>query len=197
MDTKTRSSPPDIFTSIDLEMNQPSKKIIEIGACVFKLSTGEILDKFTVFVNPKEQLSEFITKLTSIQQNDVDNGVSISEAYQLFRSFHDKHSSFCNLVQWGHGDSQLLYKQIKDENPDFNNWGHGRRDIDVKTIYVASRLAFGKNLSGGLAKAMTKFGIKFEGKKHRAVDDSVNTARIMIELLKRIREKQIVRATND
>jgi len=71
------NKPIEIFTSLDLEMAQPSKKIIQIGAVVGNIVTGEILEKLSIIVNPKEQLTEFIINLTGITQEDVNNGVTL------------------------------------------------------------------------------------------------------------------------
>jgi inhibitor of KinA sporulation pathway (predicted exonuclease) len=53
----------------------------------------------------------------------------------------------------------------------------------VKTLYVAWRMAQGKDISGGLAKAMTKLGLSFRERKHDALDDSLNTFRMYRALL--------------
>ena len=74
--------PIEIFTALDLEMNQPSKKIIQIGACVGNISTGQIFEKLSVFVNPQERISSYITNLTKITQEDVDCGFTLEEAYR-------------------------------------------------------------------------------------------------------------------
>ena len=55
---------PTIFTSLDLELNQPSGKIIQIGAAVGHLMTGEIIEKFSCFIKIDEALDERIIKLT-------------------------------------------------------------------------------------------------------------------------------------
>lgn len=161
------------FMCIDLEMSQPSKKIIQLGACVIDIRTGLIIDKLNVFINPNEQLSQYIKDLTKISQEQVDNGVTLENAYTQLKSMHLKHNCFRNLVQWGHGDSELLKSQLALDGETFVG---GRRSIDVKTLYQAWRTSQNKPLQGGLANSMTKLGLKFEGQKHSAIDDAVNTA---------------------
>lgn len=178
---------PNIFTVIDLEMAQPSRKIIQIGACVGDIETGEILDRLSVFVNPNETLSAFIINLTKIKQEDVDSGVSLLEAYNRLKEMHLKHGSFTNSVCWGGGDAQDLRNQLILENPSFNDWCFGRRWIDVKTIYIACRLANDKPITGGLSKAMSKFKLQFQGQAHNAMWDSVNTFYIYTTLLKQFK----------
>ena len=69
--------PLEIFTSLDLEMNQPSRKIISIGVVVGNIRTGNILEKLNVFVNPREKLITRIKDLTKITQEDVDSGYTL------------------------------------------------------------------------------------------------------------------------
>ena len=188
-DEKRIIKPITVFTSLDLEMAQPSKKIIQIGACVGDISTGEILEKLSVFINPHEQLSQEIIKLTGIKQEDVDNGVSLEEGYELLRDMHERHESFINPIAWGGGDSVELLAQLQKENPNFQGWCFGRRWIDVKTLFVSWRFANGRPIQGGLAKSMLKVGLAFSGRKHNATDDSINTFRVyvkMLELFKKI-----------
>ena len=98
--------PIEIFTSLDLEMNnKEGKKIIQIGAVVGNITTGEILETLSIIVNPKEQLTDFIIGLTGITQNDVDNGVTLEEAYLKLKEMHLRHKSFINCITWGGGDS--------------------------------------------------------------------------------------------
>lgn len=180
--------------ALDLEMNQPSGKIIQIGACVGDLEAGTILATFSVFVNPYEQLAERITDLTGITQKQVDHGVSLLDAYLLLKQFHAQHGCFMNPVEWNGGDSILLKKQLKDEYPDFENfydWCFGRRYLDAKTLYQSYRVINGKPAAGGLARAMTKFGLAFKGAKHDARDDAVNTFRIFHKLVQYFKEETV------
>jgi DNA polymerase III alpha subunit (gram-positive type) len=182
--------PNKIFTSLDLELNQNpnGEKIIQVGAVVGDISTGEILERLSVFINPNETLEPFIIKLTKITQEQVDNGVTLEEAYNQLKSMHKRHKSFVNFIQWGHGDSQALLKQLKKENQNFEGWCGGRRDIDVKTLYVSWRLANESFPTGGLSRAMSNVKLQFKGQAHNALWDSENTFnmfRRMLELYKK------------
>jgi inhibitor of KinA sporulation pathway (predicted exonuclease) len=175
--------PIEIFTSLDLEMNQPSKKIIQIGASVGNIKTGQIFDKLSVFVNPHEHIAPFITELTKITQDDVNHGLELEEAYRKLQKMHENYSSFVNPITWGGGDSKELLDQLKQENPHFEGWCFGRRWLDTKTLFVSWRFANGQPIQGGLARSMTKVGLKFEGQKHNAMDDAINTFRMYIAML--------------
>lgn len=193
-------NPIEVFTSIDLEMNQPSKKIIQIGACVGNITTGKILDKLSIFVNPNESLNPEIIKLTGITQDDVDGGTTLLNAYEALKRFHKEHNSFINPITWGGGDSNELRDQLLSENPDVNlEWCFGRRWIDTKTLFVSHRFANRQPIQGGLAKSMLKVGLRFQGRKHNATDDSVNTFHMyskMLELIKRPEGTEIKATTN-
>lgn len=171
-----------IFTALDLELNQPSGRIIQIGAVVGNINTGEVLDKISIFVNPQEQLSEFIIGLTKIKQPMVDAGLSLPEAYLQLQAFHKKNGSFYNPITWGGGDTIELKAELQ-QSPNPPEWCFGRRWIDAKTLYVSWRLSNGKPPVGGLAKAMRNLGLQFKGCAHRADDDAENTFRIYAALL--------------
>lgn len=175
----------DIFTSLDLEMNQPSGKIIQIGAVVGNIRTGEILDRFSMHVNCNEILNPEIIKLTGITQKQVNSGVDLLEAFRQLRELHLKHGSFINPITWGGGDAQEIKLQLEYEfvKEAIGSWPFGRRWIDVKTFFVGYRIANEEEIQGGLARAMTKVGLKFEGRKHDAQDDAENTFRMYIRML--------------
>lgn len=164
-------------------MAQPSKKIIQIGACTGNIVTGEIFEKLSVFINPHEQLTQKIIDLTHITQEDVDGGVTLEEGYRKLQAMHEKHKGFVNPLTWGGGDSIELLTQLQKENTAFQGWCFGRRWIDTKTLFVSWRIANGQQIQGGLAKSMVKLGLKFEGKKHNGLDDAVNTFLMYSKLL--------------
>ena len=193
-DQSNKPRPIEIFTSLDLELNQPSKKIIQIGACIGNISTGQILEKFSVFVNPGEKISPFITDLTKITQEDANNGLTLEEAYRKLQKMHDNYGSFVNPITWGGGDSQELLEQLKQENPHFEGWCFGRRWIDTKTLFVSWRFANRQPIQGGLARSMTKVGLNFQGQKHNALDDAVNTFRMYCVMLNKLKNLSAVQS---
>lgn len=68
------------FVALDLEttgLDSEKDKIIEVGAVKFR---GDVeLGRFSSLVNPGRRLSEFITSLTGITQNDVDSAPNWGE----------------------------------------------------------------------------------------------------------------------
>lgn len=181
-----------VFTALDLELNQASTgaKIIQIGAVVGNLETGQVLDKLSLFIDPKETLEPYIIQLTKIKQSDVDGAHTLIEAYNKLCVFHAKHGSFVNLVQWGQGDALALKEQLTLENPNIDiKWPFGRRDIDVKTIYSGWRLANSLPPTGGLSRAAAQLNIKFKGQAHNALSDAENTWYVFCEILKKFKNE--------
>lgn len=171
----------DIFTSVDLEFNQPSQKIIQIGYCIYNIRTEEILLSKSIYVNPREEISEYINNLTGITQNDVENGVDLGVAYKELKEDHLKYGSFINCVTWGGGDAKMLEQQLDIKE---GEGAFGRRWIDIKTIWINIRLAKGENIQGGLANTLKKNKIKPQGQHHNAQFDALHTALLHCKLLK-------------
>ena len=165
---------PTIFTAIDLELNQPSNKIIQIGAAVGDITTGKIISTFSQYINPNEPINPVITELTKITDEIARAGTDLLSAYMNLVRLHLESGAFINPITWGGGDSEFIKKQLTQLNQNFE-WCFGRRWIDVKTIVSAVKLANKRNVQGGLARSMASMGIAFAGTKHNAKDDAVNT----------------------
>lgn len=180
-----------IFTFVDLEMNQPSGKIIQIGAVVGNIESQVVLAELDIKVNPQEILNPYIIKLTRITQEEVDVGDDLLTAYLKLVDFHKKYESFVNPVTWGGGDvteikQQLIANGFEDQIK--GTWPFGRRWIDVKTLFVNWRIANNQPIQAGLAKAMLKLGIHFKGTKHNATDDARNTFYAYCELIRKLKD---------
>ncbi len=174
--------------SFDLELNQAptGAKIIEIGACVGDILTGEILESYSAFVNPEEKLVDHIILLTSITQQQVDAAGTLLAAYQGMEALAARHACQRMPIVWGGGDGATLRKELPPETP----WSFGRRELDVKAVFQAYEMAVGEKVQAGLAKAMTRLGLAFKGRKHRAIDDANNTFLIYCALLDKFNPKR-------
>jgi len=181
-----------LVTSIDLELNQPSGKIISIGAVVGDIDTGEIIEQFHKYVKIDEPVSEYIQKLTGITDKHLnEEGVSLIEAYQALTNLH-KQSSFTNPVAWGGGDSTELRSQLKNYgfelSPGFvkdnlPKYCFGFREFDCKQRFQEFCILQGRSLQSGLKKAMNRCGLSFEGTPHNALCDALNTFKFYHYLL--------------
>lgn len=173
--------------SLDCEFNQPSGKLIQIGACVHRTETGVLIDTLEFYVNPNEPITDYITNLTGITDNDVSTGVTALEGYNLLKSFHNKYKCFMNPIVWGSGvsnDSLHIYLEASPDEPNFM----GFRVIDAKVLYQSKRIITSKGIKGGLQTACTKEGIGFLGKNHTALADAINTFRIWHHLARSLND---------
>ncbi len=76
------------LVALDLETTgfDPVKdEIIEVGAVRFK--DGEVIDTFSIFVNPGRKIPPQITQLTGIQQEDVYDAPGVQQVMPLIASF--------------------------------------------------------------------------------------------------------------
>lgn len=179
---------------LDAEYNQPSRKTIQIGAAIYNARNAALIGRFDVYVNPGEPINPEITQLTGIRNQDVQNGLSIQDAYLQLQDFHKKHKCFRNPLVWGSGvrnDSNTIYNEYReatrqgaDEDIFSTDNFMGFRVIDVKTIYQSVMIFENSQYAGGLKDSMKKLGLEFEGTSHNALADAMNTFRVWYHLMR-------------
>ena len=171
--------------SLDLELNQPSKKIISVGYIIADLQKNTILRKRNLIVNPQEPLGYIqdgrsITELTGITEVDIKfNSRSLESAYDILVMDIEELKPNRSCVQWGQGDSECLRKQL---NLEYKDYIFRPRIWDVKSLYQIHQAFQNKAVAGGLEKAMKDLGLEFIGQPHNAMDDALNTYRVLYEL---------------
>jgi len=172
--------------SLDLEMNQPSNKIIQIGYVIGDIRNGRIFEKKSLIVNPKEELGfvetdkgmVHICDFTGISEESIKNGIDLSEAYQIMCEDIIKHNPTRTVVQWGdggpnsRGDHDEIRKQL---NLTWAEFIFRTRSWDVKMIYQVYRAFNNKSVASGLSSAMNHLNLEFSGRPHDALDDAYNT----------------------
>lgn len=199
------------YLALDLEMNQPSQNITEIGVAMGIPSRPEV--HFTnafVKLPEGEKLAPFIIELCGIDVPHYNaNAKPILEQWETLLEWSRKTfypTEVCiHILTWGIGDIHQLTQQLKlalaikqtaitEAGIDYeelqtgfkNTFPFSRRFIDVKAVYQAYCIANGINPKGGLKTALGKLGMTFEGHAHNAGADALNTLLIFKELLKRI-----------
>jgi inhibitor of KinA sporulation pathway (predicted exonuclease) len=173
------------FLSLDLEMNQPSGKVIEVGVAIGNVDHEIIMVK-NWFVDPEEPIDEYITQLTTIDDDTIrEASVPMETVAAELSELIRKYECFVNPVQWGGGDSQKLLSEFRIRGIDFPHFG--RREIDVKTICVFLAMAAGQKPVGGLKSYLHRHKLKFRGTPHRAAVDAENTLSLWFSLMKRQR----------
>jgi inhibitor of KinA sporulation pathway (predicted exonuclease) len=173
------------FLALDLELNQPSNRIIQVGIALGRRMQSE--EEWLVrqwLLDPEEPISEFITQLTGITNEAIaTSAVSWAQMAAELGALVARHQPFVNPVTWGGGDSSELLNEIRVRDIDFPYFG--RRWIDVKTIHAFLALTHGKNPSGGLRHTMARYKLQFIGDEHRAHHDAHNTLRLFFRLMER------------
>lgn len=182
----------DVVISIDLELAQPSNKIISIGYAIGNVKTQQVLESDDLFVKIDEPLTPFIVDLTGITDSLLEEqGTDLLTAYSKLVEAHDRHKSFINPITWGGGDTTAIFDQVKAiSGNEIFVWPFGRRWIDVKTVFIANQMANEAGFKGGLSSSMRKLGLKFQGTTHRSKDDAINTFIMYCQLLKKFNKKQ-------
>jgi inhibitor of KinA sporulation pathway (predicted exonuclease) len=173
-----------LVVALDLEMNQPSGKIIQVGAVLGDCRTGAVLSTLCCLVNPQEPLSPAITELTGITQQQVNGACSLAYIAPVLDCWLAPwlKQRLLNPVTWGGGDSQTLQEQIGLSEEDFSRY-FGRRWLDAKTVYWAWSIGQGRVPYGGLEKSMARMGLRFEGRPHNALNDAYNTFKVWHHLV--------------
>jgi len=168
--------------ALDLEFNQPSQTIVQIGAVLGHLPSGAVHARFSCFVNPQEPLAPRISTLCGITPQALEIAGSLSEAFEQLKAWRQPFVPEVqrNPLTWGGSDSETLRQAL---SLDAEHYLFGRRCNDVKTLYTAWCHAQGRTSQGGLATSMKKLGLMFEGRKHDALYDAANTFRMYCALL--------------
>ena len=162
---------------VDLEMCQPSCRIIQIGAVCFEPDSGKVVDTFDLLVNPGEVISDEIIALTRITNERVANAPDIVGAAQQFTDWKKTYQINPIGVTWGAGlynDISLIYHESKLESP------FDKRIIDTKAVYNMLANSSNAAMRGkvGLGKAIMNVGLKWNhtfGAPHDALADAWNT----------------------
>jgi inhibitor of KinA sporulation pathway (predicted exonuclease) len=150
-------------------------EIIEIGA-VWALPDGTVLDRFQSFVRPLERpaLTPFCMDLTGIRQTDIDAAPLFPLAARMLREFADRRrEAGATWASWGDYDRKQFARDCArhgTENPLQLPHENARR------IFTTQQ-QIGTAVS--LAMACELAEIKLEGNYHRALDDAINTARLL------------------
>jgi inhibitor of KinA sporulation pathway (predicted exonuclease) len=177
------------YVALDLEYNQPSGTIIQVGVAIGSSSQNQqqyIVRRWNLQVD--ESISEFITQLTGITNEDCSAGVTLAQCAKELGDLLREQEVFVNPVTWGGGDSADLLRTFAQAQIEFHHFG--RRWIDVKTWTTLLSLARTRTATiqhGGLSKAMARYKLQFVGKAHRADVDALNTLRLFFAILDRQR----------
>lgn len=170
----------DTYVVFDLEttgLRADKCKIIEIGAV--KIQNETIVDTFSTLINPKESISYKIETLTGINNSMVKGAPLIEEMLPKFLDFV--------------GDAVLVAHNANFDVTFINNKA---KEQGIKTNFtVADTLTLSRMLIPDMKKfkldaVAKKLGVILEN-HHRAVDDSMCTAKIFLKLIDKLKNRNI------
>ena len=155
--------------------------IIEIGLCTLEVATGRRLDKASIVVRPERStVSEYCTILTTLTQDEVEQGISLREACKLLQT---KYGSKERLwASFGDYDRRMFEQECLTHDVPYP---FGKGHINVKSLFAVVQ-----NLERELPldEVMDLLDFPLEGHHHRGADDAWNIARILGHLLLKARD---------
>lgn len=149
-------------------------EIIEIGIVRVNPSKKKITGSESILIKPvKSEVSEFCTKLTGHTQEALDKkGITHYEACaQITANYLARRKIW---MSWGEYDRQAFWK-----NPE--TYPFSDSHINLKNMFA---LIYGLHKTCGLHGALELLNMDFEGRQHSGVDDAINTAQVLIRILK-------------
>ncbi|MCR5352749.1 MAG: PolC-type DNA polymerase III [Clostridiales bacterium] len=170
----------DVFCVFDLEttgLSERANEIIEIGAALYK--NGEILDTFESFVNPGIHISETITEITGIKDDDVKDAPYIKDVLPKFLEFAGKAVFVAHNANF---DIGFIRKDAEKLNIDFN-------PTYVDTVAM-SRYC-NADLKTHKLDSLAKYFSLGDFNHHRAFEDAKMLALIFEKLQNKIRVEGI------
>lgn len=168
------------FAVFDIEttgLEAEKDRITEIGAV--KIKGGSVVDTFSTFVNPGIHIPEFITKLTGITDEMVEDAPDIGQALDSFFSFVGKLPVIAHNAAF---DTGFIKYNARKSGKRFGN-------TIIDTLQLSRSLfpELGKYKLNLVAKHL---GVKLEN-HHRAVNDAGAAARIFIKCMEILKNKGV------
>jgi len=175
----------DIFVVFDIEttgFSSQNDRIIEIGAV--KVKNGEIIDEFSVFVNPQKDIPLEITELTGIDNYMVKDAKTIDIVIKEFYDFVDGSILVAHNAAF---DTSFIKKNYLDNDLEFN-------------YPIMDTIPLCKYLYPALNKYKLNVICKYLGitllNHHRAVDDAKATAMVFLKAQEELRSREIIKLSD-
>ena len=168
------------FVVFDLETTGFSAlvdKVIEIGAV--KIRNGEIVDRFSTFVNPKVPISFRIENLTGISDQMVMGSKTIEEILPEFLEFCEGCVMVAHNAEF---DMSFIINNAERQGLEFS-------PSYIDTVLLSQFLI--PALHNYKLDTLTKHLNVVLDNHHRAVDDAEATAHIFLKLIKMLADRDI------
>lgn len=172
------------YVVFDLETTgldpKDGNSIIEIGAV--RVRNNQIIDRFDELIDPGMELSEEITRITSITN-------------EMLKGNDNEENVVKRFVEWANGDILVAHNAKFDLSfmyMAYLKYSLGRFNFNVIDTLGLSRFLDPSEKYHNLTVLMERYKINWdESKHHRADYDSEGTSLILYEMLKRLQEQNI------
>jgi inhibitor of KinA sporulation pathway (predicted exonuclease) len=124
-------------------------------------------------------VTPFCTELTTLTQDEVDQGLLLVDACALLRDDYRAGRRF--WASYGNYDRQQFERECAAKGIAYP---FGTGHLNVKTLFAVAQ---GLRREVGMARALDMADIPLEGTHHRGGDDAWNIAALLIEMLGRMR----------
>ncbi len=161
-----------MYAIIDVETTggSPSMdRIIEVA--VFVYDGEKVLDSFSTLLNPKRLIDPYVTKLTGITQEMVNDAPSFEDVHERLLEMTHEAIFVAHNVKFDFG---MVRQEFKRLGIDFN-----RRQLD--TVNLSRRVVPGFN-SYSLGNICDSLGIEINA-RHRAYGDAEATVKLLEAIL--------------
>lgn len=175
------------FVVVDVEttgLSARNERIIEIA--LVKVENLKIVEKFSSLINPQRTIPSFISMLTGITNSDVKDAPMF---HQIFPKISEQVE---NSVLCGHNlqfDLSFLRNEVQLLGEDFNP------SQTLCTLKLARKL-FPNLKSRSLGPLAHHLNIKVKN-SHRALGDAETTAKVLIKLIKHLKEKEEIQTLDE
>ncbi|ADU30490.1 3'-5' exonuclease [Evansella cellulosilytica] len=166
----------------DLELVKRFKKgqlseIIEIGACKVDLTSLKIIDDIQIYMLPKNgYIPKSSRKFINMTQDDVKSAIPFSDGMKKFIFWLQKEEDYF-LCSWGKDDKVHFIDQCLRNNMKLK-WFKNYNDIQPQ---IGKALKQNTKNQLGLKNALHLANIEPVGQAHRGIDDTINTALLLIK----------------
>ncbi len=169
-------------TDIETTGQKPEEaEIIEIATVI--VENGQIKKDFCSYIKPLIPIPDFITQMTGIRNEDVKDASRSEVVLKDWLKFIEDGYYFCaHNVMF---DYDFVYKNLKLCDLPLDNLNKLKFFCTVKT----ARVLYPELPSRKLNDLIKHFNIPVE-KRHRALDDALATAKILLIFFEQIKQKK-------
>lgn len=166
----------------DLELVKRFRKgqlseIVEIGACKVDLKRNKMVDQLQIYTLPKSgYISKSTRKFIKMTKEDMEKAIPFREGIHQFAEWLGDGEYY--LCSWGKDDKIHMIDQCFRNKIDLN-WFQNYNDIQPQIGKALHQSTSGQQL--GLKNALHMADIEPVGKAHRGIDDTINTAKLLIK----------------